>query len=84
MNHHVNPGNVTWIVKRLNDAMGNGQFTSAEVMLGVAEFAGRIITAMSDTPVQGMQCHHILTSHIGETVKAGFAAKGYTIGGKDA
>lgn len=76
----INDGNVTWIVKRLNDAMGNGQFSAAEVMLGVAEFAGRIVVAMADTPVQGFQCAQIMTNHIGETVKAGYAAKGYGTG----
>ena len=83
MRHDVNPGNVTWVVKRLNEAMGNGQFSSAEVILGVAEFAGRIIVAMADTPVQGMQALNLLAGHMQETAKAGYIAKGYNMSSEE-
>ena len=79
MQHNVNQGNVTWVVKRLNDAMGNGQFSSAEVILGVAEFAGRMIVAMADTPVQGMQALQLLAGHMQECAKAGYTAKGFNM-----
>lgn len=80
MQFDINEGNVQWVVRRLNEAMGNGQFTSAEVILGVAEFAGRIVVAMADTPVQGMQALQVLAGHMQECAKAGYSAKGYNFG----
>ena len=77
--HDINEGNVKWIVKKLNDAMGNGAFTTAEVILGIAEFAGRIIPTIADTPVQGIQCVNLMGNHILNTAKAGYTAKGYNM-----
>lgn len=81
MHHDINEGNVKWVVQRLNDAMGNGQFSTGEVILGVAEFAGRMVVALADTPVQGMQALQILMGHMQECTKAGYAARGYNMGG---
>jgi hypothetical protein len=79
MQHDINEGNVTWIVKKLNDAMGNGAFTTAEVIVGIAEFAGRIIPTIAETPVQGIQCVNLMGNHILNTAKAGYIAKGYNM-----
>lgn len=80
--HSIDEGNIVWIVKKLNDAIGNGAFSTAEVIVGIAEFAGRIIPTIAETPVQGIQCINLMGNHILNTAKAGYSAKGYTIGGE--
>lgn len=81
MQFNVNEGNVQWIVKRLNDAMGNGQFSSGEAVVGIAEFVGRVIVTLADEPHAGFQAAQALTDHITTTMRAGYVAKGFNLGG---
>jgi hypothetical protein len=80
MKFDVNQGNVDWIVRRLNEAMGNGQFSSGEAVLGIAEFVGRVIVTLAEEPHSGFQAAQALTDHISATMKAGYIAKGYNMG----
>lgn len=80
MKHNIDPGMVQWIVKRLNEAIGEGQFSTGEVILGASEFLGRLIVSMSKTPVEGFQAAEIMENHIKATLVAGFTAKGFNMG----
>lgn len=80
MQFDVNKGNVEWIVRNLNAAMGNGQFTTGEVIVGLAQFTGMMIVALAEHPANGIQVAHALGEEIKNTLIAGYSAKGYNMG----
>ena len=84
MNFDVNEDNIEWIIRNLNDAMGNGQFSTGEVVVGLAQFTGRMITALADTPVSGFQVAQAMGEEIKRTLIAGYTAKGFNVGGENA
>lgn len=69
------------IIRRYMQATSNGIFTSADVMLATAEYLGRIIVELSDTPVAGMSAVQIANNHMVEVVRAGMSAKGFNMEG---
>ena len=83
MQHDVNQGNVKWIAKRLNDAVGGGSFTTAEVILGLAEFTGAFLTSIAATPVSGFQALEVFVGHLRTAMRVGFSAKGFNMGEGD-
>lgn len=80
MQHDINPGNIQWVVTRLNDAIGNGQFSSGEVLIGAAEFLGRLIVGITESPVAGMQAAQEMENHIKRTMLSGYTARGFNMG----
>lgn len=81
MIHNVNEGNVQWCVQRLNSALGDGQFSTGEVAVALAEFTGRMIVGMADTPVAGFQVAQAIGNHIKDAMIAGYSAKGFNMQG---
>ena len=81
MEHNISRAQLDEILRRYVEATSNGIFTTADVMLATAEFLGRIIVGMSDTPVAGMQAAQVASDHLVSTVKAGMTAKGFNMGG---
>jgi hypothetical protein len=81
MEHNISRPHMDEILRRYVEATCNGVFTTADVMLATAEYLGRIIVGMSDTPVAGMQAAQVASDHLVSTVKAGMTAKGYNMGG---
>ena len=61
MEHNVSRAQMDEILRRYVQATSNGVFTSGDVMMATAEYLGRIIVELADTPVAGMQrgadCH---------------------------
>jgi hypothetical protein len=80
MKHDINPGNVEWVAKKLNESLGNGQFSTGEVILGAAEFVGRMIVTVADTPVAGFNVAQVLEDHIKKTLVCGYTARGFNMG----
>ena len=81
MEHNISRAQMDEILRRYVQATSDGIFTTADVMLATAEFLGRIIVGMSDTPVAGMQAAQVASDHLVSTVRAGMAAKGFKLGG---
>jgi len=80
MRHDINEGNIKWIVTRLNSAIGDGQFTTGEAVIGAAEFIGRLIVSLANNPVSGFQAAEVMEQHIKRTLVAGYAAQGFNMG----
>lgn len=80
MQYDVNQGQVEWVVRRLAESLGNGQFSTGEVILGIAQFAGMTIVGMAETPVAGFSAAHVFQDHLNRTIAAGYSAKGYNTG----
>lgn len=81
MEHNISRAQMDEILRRYVQATSNGVFTTADVMLATAEFLGRIIVDMADTPVSGLQAAQVASDHLFNTVRAGMTAKGYNMGG---
>lgn len=81
MEHNISRAQMDEILRRYVQATSNGVFTTADVMLATAEFLGRIIVDMCDTPVASMQAAQVASDHLVETVKAGMTAKGFNMRG---
>ena len=81
MEHNVSRAQMDEILRRYVQATSNGVFTTADVMLATAEFLGRIIVDMCDTPVASMQAAQVASEHLVGTVKAGMTAKGFNMRG---
>ena len=81
MEHNISRAQMDEILRRYVQATSNGIFTTADVMPATAEFLGRTIVEMSDTPVAGMQAAQVASDHLVSTVRAGMTAKGYNMGG---
>lgn len=81
MSTNISRAQMDEIIRRYMQATNNGIFTSADVMMATAEYLGRIIVELADTPVAGMSAVQIATDHMYETVKAGMSAKGFNMGG---
>lgn len=82
MSYEVNPGNVEWVCNRVVQSLDGGQFNHGEVILGLAQAVGRIVVSMAPTPVQGVQCAEVIGKHLSATIHAGYASKGYNMGGQ--
>ena len=81
MDHNISRAQMDEILRRYVQATSNGVFTTADVMLATAEFLGRIIVDMAETPVSGLQAAQVASDHLFSTVRAGMTAKGYNMGG---
>ena len=81
MQFDINEGNVQWVVRNLNAACGNGQFSTAEVIVGLAQFTGSMIVALADTPVSGLQVAQQLGEEVLRSMKAGYTARGFDMTG---
>ena len=75
----INEGNVKWVVQNLNSACGNGQFSTAEVLVGLAQFTGAMIVTLAETPVSGFQVAETLGNEVKNSMVAGYTAKGYNM-----
>lgn len=80
MQFDINEGNVQWVVRNLNNACGNGQFSTAEVVVGLAQFTGAMIVSLADTPVSGFQVAQQLGEEVKRSMVAGYTAKGFNFG----
>jgi hypothetical protein len=67
-------------LKRFIEVTAQGQLPVAAVLIAAAEFIGRAIVEVGDTPVQGVQLAQAIEDHIKRTLKAGYTAKGYDMG----
>ena len=81
MKFDINAGNVQWVVRNLSNACGNGQFSTAEVLVGLAQFTGATIVTLAETPVSGFQVAEVLGGEVKNAMVAGYTAKGYNMGG---
>lgn len=79
MAYEVTPGNVTWVCENVLKSINDGQFNHGEVMLGIAEALGRVITSAADTPVQALSAIAVVTNHMQAAVLAGFTARGFNM-----
>ena len=84
MNFDVNKGNTDWVVRNLNSAMGNGQFTSGEVIVGLAQFTAALVQSLAPNPINGFQVAQALGEQIKNAMVAGYTAAGYNMGGDNA
>lgn len=80
MNFTIDEGQVKWVVRNLNNACGNGQFSTAEVVVGLAQFTGAMIVSLADTPVSGFQVAQQLGEEVKRSMVAGYTAKGFNFG----
>lgn len=80
MHHNINPGVVEQITHRVLSSVSTSEFSTGEVILGLAEALGRVIVAVAKSPVEGVQCARIMEEHVKRTLVAGYTAKGYNMG----
>ncbi len=79
--HNVNRQAIDQIVRQMAAMTGQGQYNLSDVLLGVTEYLGRIIVDAADTPVSGVQMAQVMEEHLRQTLAAGYANKGYNMGG---
>lgn len=79
--HNVNRQAIDQIVRQMAAMTGQGQYNLSDVLLGVTEYLGRIIVDAADTPVSGVQMAQVMEEHLRQTLAAGYAGKGYNMGG---
>ena len=79
--HNVNRQAIDQIVRQMAAMTGQGQYNLSDVLLGVTEYLGRIIVDAADTPVAGVQMAQVMEEHLRQTLAAGYAGKGYNMGG---
>ena len=79
--HNVNRQAIDQIVRQMAAMTGQGQYNLSDVLLGVTEYLGRIIVDAADTPVSGVQMAQVMEEHLRQTLAAGYARKGYNMGG---
>ena len=79
--HNVNRQAIDQIVRQMAAMTGQGQYNLSDVLLGVTEYLGRIIVDAADTPVSGVQMAQVMEEHLKNTLLAGYARKGYNMGG---
>ena len=77
---NINRGNVDRCIHNMAQAVAQGQYSTAEVSLAVAEFMGRMVVSLCETPVSGIQLATVLEDHIKRTLQAGYSAKGFNMG----
>lgn len=81
MSTNISRAQVDEIIRRYIEATNNGVFTSADVLIATAEYLGRIIVELAETPISGMQAAQIASDHLFATMRAGMSAKGFNMGG---
>ncbi|MFZ6731941.1 hypothetical protein ACO0LG_08490 [Undibacterium sp. Ji42W] len=62
------------VVNELNQVAAGKGFTRLELILGLAEYAGRCIVDSAETPIQAQQIAQVAFSHLSQTITAGMAA----------
>ena len=78
--YNINRGNVDRCIHNMAQAVAQGQYSTAEVSLAVAEFMGRMVVSLCETPVSGIQLAAVLEDHLKRTLQAGYSAKGFNMG----
>ena len=79
----VNEAAVKQIVANLNQAVGGGQFNTADVVVAIAEFTARTVVSLADNPVSGFQVVGVVGDHVKRAMIAGYTAKGFNMGGEN-
>ena len=79
----VNEDAVKHLVQNLGQAMGGGRFNTADVLVALAEFTGRTVVQVADTPVAGFQGAGVIGDHVKRAMIAGYTAKGVNMGGEN-
>lgn len=79
--HNVNRDAIDRLLRHLNDVVGSGNYEVGDVALALAEYMGRFVVQVCDTPVSGVQLAEVMEQHIKRTLEYGFGAKGYNMGG---
>lgn len=69
MSTNISRAQVDEIIRRYIEATNNGVFTSADVLIATAEYLGRIIVELADTPISGMQAAQIASDHLFEVFR---------------
>ena len=78
----VNEDAVKQLVQNLGQAVGGGgRFNTADVLVALAEFTGRTVVQIADTPVAGFQVVGVVGDHVKRAMIAGYTAKGFNMGG---
>ena len=78
----VNEDAVKQLVQNLGQAVGGGRFNTADVLVALAEFTGRTVVQVADTPVAGFQVVGVVGDHVKRAMIAGYTAKGFSMGGE--
>ena len=78
--HNVNRGKVDELIHRFAQVANQGDYSVADVVIAIAEFSGRILVQMGDTPISGTQLAQVFEGHVKRTLVAGYSAKGYNMG----
>lgn len=78
--HNVNRGKVDELIHRFAQAANHGDYSVADVIIAIAEFSGRILVQMGDTPISGTQLAQVFETHVKRTLVAGYSAKGFNMG----
>ena len=73
--HAINRDAVDDLIRRYSEA--SNQHNIANVLMANAEFCGRLLVNLGDTPMQGYQLAQAMIDHLTNTLKAGYAAKGF-------
>ncbi len=79
----VNEAAVKQIVANLGEAAGGGRFSTADVLVAIAEFTARTIVGVASNPVSGFQVVGVVGDHVKRGLIAGYTAKGFNMGGED-
>ena len=80
----VNEDAVKQLVQNLGQAVGGGRFNTADVLVALAEFTGRTVVQVADTPVAGFQVVGVVGDHVKRAMIAGYTAKGFQMDGATA
>lgn len=76
----INRAAVDEIMRNLAAATGGGKYQTADVIIALAEFTGRTVVSLNDTPIGGFDTLALLGEHIKRTLQAGYSTKGFDMG----
>lgn len=79
MSYQIDQRKVAGVVVEANLALSNKDFNHGEIILGLAELAGRVIVEAADTNIQAKELVKVVMAHLDRTITIGAHAAGKSI-----
>jgi hypothetical protein len=75
MQQQIDPRKVAGVVATVLPLVGSGDFTYADIIIGLGEVLGRLIVNSAGNAIHAQQLIEVVEKHMVNTVKIGFAAQ---------
>lgn len=71
----INKHKVAGVVSEINQILGGKEFTYVDILLGTAEFMGRIIVDRAENHQQTLEMVKVINDHMATTISVGNVAR---------